>query len=1005
MYVALLGILLALAAWLAVGGVRDENRVRFLAGVALALATLAFFGSLTFWGELLWFQALGYGTRFWTAAGAEIGLAAAGALLGALLTFALALPVKDQRLRAVATTLGGAAGGLLGYGAWATILSFVHRVPAGIEEPILGLDAGFYLFTLPFLDVLYQLLFLATLLAVGAAVVFAVLHTGKEIGEVIDLQRARARHGPGPVDITLHPAATRELDDGAVQDAIGRTLAALALVLAAGRILAIPHLLFSSWGAVSGPGWTDVHVRIPALILVAALTAALGIALAFRAPRRRFGRWAERLGTPWRLSIAAGLVVPAAALAAIWIVVLGVVPGMVQRFWVEPNEISFEAPYIAHNIRLTNHAFGLDRIEEREFAATGTFDAATAAANREILNEARLWDWRALDAVYRQFQEIRLYYEFVDVDIDRYRVGDDYRQVMVSAREMEVDNLPEQSQTFVNRHFKYTHGYGLTMAPVAEFTPEGLPRLLIKDLPPVASVPELEVERPQIYYGELTDTHAYVNTTEEEFDYPRGEENATIRYPGRGGVELSSLWRRFVFGWMFDGTRFLLSGYPTENSRVMFHREIRQRVQRIAPFLTLDDDPYVVLAEGRLYWIVDGYTTSGYFPYSEPFDSIERIGLSGTGQATAASSQITNRVVPQLHGTRYVRNSVKAVVDAFDGTVDLYVFEPEDPLIRVWSKIFPGLFRPREEMPEAVRVHTRYPPDLFLLQSLVYAKYHMTDPQVFYNQEDLWVRATEKYYDRVRPVDPYFVMWQPPGAADGTVEFTSIQPFTPKTRQVLVGWLAALSDGESYGRMIVYKFPKDRTVLGPQQVETKIDQDRYLAQQLSLWDQRGSRVIRGNVLALPIGDTLLYVEPIYLQAETAAYPELRLVVLMHDDNLAYGNNLEDALARLVGETVDLPEPTLSLALEPEAGVEREADAEAAPEPDAGPEVGEPVPGPPTTALEGLSESERALARQADAAFTRYPELQSERRFTEAARELERLGEILEQLAGEERPPG
>ncbi|HUF79386.1 MAG TPA: UPF0182 family protein, partial [Thermoanaerobaculia bacterium] len=570
----------------------------------------------------------------------------------------------------------------------------------------------------------------------------------------------------------------------------------MAGILAVGRLLAVPHLLFAHWGSVWGPGWTDVHVRLPALLLVAALTAAAGGLVAFRGGRGWAGHRAVALGAPRRLSAPAGLLAPAALVAAVWVLALGIVPAGVQRFWVEPNEISFEAPYIAHSIELTSHGFGLAGIEEREFPATGRFTAETARQNREVLQEARLWDWRALDAVYRQFQEIRLYYEFVDVDVDRYRIGEDYRQVMISARELEVGNLPEQSQTFVNLHFKYTHGYGLTMAPVAEFTPEGLPRLLVRDLPPVAAFPELAVERPQIYYGELTDTHVYVNTREEEFDHPRGDQNVTIRYAGRGGVALSSLWRRFVVGWMFDGTRFFLSEYPTPESRVMFHRQIRDRVARVAPFLVLDDDPYLVLAEGRLHWLLDAYTTSAYFPYSEPFSSVERIAVGDGG------SGIAQRVVPHLQGARYVRNSVKAVVDAFDGTVDLYVFEPDDPLIRAWAAIFPGLFQPREAMPAPLRAHARYPADLFLAQGLVYAKYHMRDPQVFYNQEDLWVRATENYYGRVVPVDPYFVMWHPPGAPAGSVEFTSIQPFTPKNRQVLIGWLAGLSDGESYGRLL-----------------------------------------------------------------------------------------------------------------------------------------------------------------------------------------------------------
>lgn len=986
MYVALLALLLGLSAWIAVRGYQAGSRLRFSLGLVLGALTVGFFASLAFWGEMFWFEALGYGDRFWTAVGAEALCTLAGVVAGGLLAFVLTLAVPDRRLRTGAAAVGIAAGGLWGYGAWDVILRFLHRVPAGVSEPILGLDAGFYLFTLPFLDALYGLALTCAAVGVGAAVVFAVLRAGERVGSVIDLHR----QGRGDGGLTFHPAAMRGLDEGAVLDALGRALAAFALVLAAGRMLAIPHLLFSHWGAVSGPGWTDVHVRLPALVLVAAATAAGGLLVAFRFGRRRLASVAVRLGAPRRLSAPAGLLVPAGAVVLLWILALGVVPGAVQTFWVEPNEISFEAPYIAHSIELTNHGFGLSEIEEREFPATGTFDAATARENREILEEARLWDWRALDSVYRQFQEIRLYYEFVDVDIDRYTVDGDYRQVMVSAREMEVDNLPEQSQTFVNRHFKYTHGYGLTMAPVAEFTPEGLPRLLVKDLPPVSASPDLAVERPQIYYGELTDTHAYVNTREEEFDFPRGDENATIRYPGRGGVALSSLWRRFVMGWMFDGTRFFLSEYPTPESRVMFHRQIRERVSRLAPFLQLDDDPYVVLSEGRLYWLLDAYTTSTYFPYSEPFSSIERIGTGDGGG-------IAQRVVPHFQGARYVRNSVKAVVDAFEGTVDLYVFEPEDPLIRAWAGIFPGLFKPRDAMPEPLRRHVRYPDDFFLAQGLVYAKYHMTDPQVFYNQEDLWVRATEKYYGRVVPVAPYYVMWRPPGAAEGSVEFTTILPFTPKNRQVMIGWLAGLSDGESYGRLLAYKFPKDRRVLGPQQVETKIDQDRYLAQQLTLWDQRGSSVIRGNVLALPIGETLLYVEPIYLRAETAAYPELRLVVLMHGDDLAYGESLSEALAKLVGEEVALPE------LERPTGLRPEAEGAPATPPPAPPRGDEPGEVRAEADREPLPEDHRALAREADRAFERYLELQAERRFTEAARELERLGEILERLAAEEPP--
>ncbi len=575
------------------------------------------------------------------------------------------------------------------------------------------------------------------------------------------------------------------------------------------------------------------------------------------------------------------------------------------------------------------------------------------ADSEHVLSEARLWDMRALDAVYRQFQEMRLYYAFHDVDVDRYWIGDRYRQVMVSARELAQENLPAQSQTFVNLRFKYTHGYGLTLAAVRDFTPDGLPHLLVKDIPPRAEAESLAVVRPQIYYGELTGDPVVANSREAEFDHPSGDENVTIRYSGSGGVPLRNLWRKFVFGWMFDGTSFLLSVYPTPETRFLFHRQIEDRVATIAPFLTLDPDPYIVLVDGRLYWILDAYTTSRYYPYSEPFSSREVIEY---GDA-AARSRLSGTVVPGLDGVNYARNSVKAVVDAFDGTVRLYVFDPSDPIVRVWRRIYPDLFHDRADMPEALRAHVRYPAGFLLAQGLVYAKYHMSDPEVFYNQEDLWVRATEKYYDQVQPVEPYYVMWALPGSS--RAEFVLILPFTPKNRQVLIGWIAGLCDGDNYGRFLAYKFPKERRVLGPQQVETKIDQDRFLSGQLTLWDQRGSKVIRGNVLAIPIEDTLLYVEPIYLQADTAAYPELRLVVVMHGDNMSYAENFEDALRGLFDAEEDLPSA-----------------------------VG------PYNATSSVAD----LAGRANDLFDTYARLQGEARFEEAGRVLDELRMLMSELA-------
>jgi uncharacterized membrane protein (UPF0182 family) len=574
----------------------------------------------------------------------------------------------------------------------------------------------------------------------------------------------------------------------------------------------------------------------------------------------------------------------------------------------------------------------------------------------------RLWDWRALEAVYKQFQEIRLYYEFTDVDVDRYHTSRGYRQVMVSAREMEPANLPAESRTFVNLRFKYTHGYGLTLAPVSDFTADGLPNLLIKDIPPRTDDEKLRVERPEIYYGELTRSHVFVDTSEPEFDYPSGDENVYVRYSGTGGVRITNLWRKFLFGWKFDGTRFLLSTYPTPESRVLFHREIRERVRTLAPFLKFDADPYVVLVDGKLYWIIDAYTASAYYPYSEPFSATEPI----ESRQAERERKTAHGSTAALAGVNYVRNSVKAVVDAFNGSVTFYVFEPEDPLIQVWQRIFPKLFVPREKMPEGLNAHVRYPRDFLLTQGSVYAKYHMTDPAVFYNQEDLWMRATEKYYATVQPVEPYYVMWQQPGSK--SPEFILMLPFTPKNRQVMIGWIAGMSDPANYGRLLAYKFAKEERILGPQQVETKIDQDSFLSAQLSLWDQRGSRVIRGNTLVIPIDNSLLYVEPIYLQAEAAAYPELRLVAVMHGDNLSYAETFDKALRGLLTEAAKKLPPALALGFK-----------------------GEKIP---------LKE----LISQANEAFKNYLRLQGEGRFVEAGKELSRLHEALQQLAKLETNP-
>jgi uncharacterized membrane protein (UPF0182 family) len=912
-----------------------------LVGSLILLLTGLFFGLLSFWGEMLWFEELDQGQRFWTVVFAQGGFAVLGALVGGLGVFILTLPIPVQTpLARVWPALAGAlSGALWGCWNWQIILKYIYGVSTEIRDPILQRDTGFYLFTLPFYDSLYWGLLWTAAIALAAAVYLAV-HT-QSFDKLLSVSSVNSSEFDGRIS---------------AHHFLWFPLAAITVLVAWGQYLKMYHLLYSRWGVVTGAGWTDVHVRLLAYLIVAAVTLLFGLSALVPAVYSRLVRRFRKLPLFTENGALIAIVAPWLGIFTIWFLANGVAPMLAQWLRVQPNEITLEAPYIAHNIEFTRRGFKLHNVETREFSVSPRLTKETLSNNQYLLSEVRLWDWRALEAVYKQFQEIRLYYEFADVDVDRYQTARGYRQVMVSAREMKLANLPADSQTFVNLRFKYTHGYGLTMAPVSDFTADGLPNLLIKDIPPRTDDEKLKVARPQIYYGELTNSHVFVNTSEPEFDYPRGDENAYVNYSGSGGVRITNLWRKFLFGWKFDGTRFLLSTYPTSDSRVLFHREIRERVKTLAPFLRFDADAYVVLVDGKLYWIIDAYTTSTYYPYSESFSGTELI----ENKQPERERKQAHGSTASLAGVNYVRNSVKAAVDAFNGSVTFYVFEPEDPLIQVWQRIFPELFTAREKMPDGLGAHVRYPRDLLLTQGLVYAKYHMTDPAVFYNQEDLWMRATEKYYAAVQPVEPYYVMWQPPGSK--TAEFILMLPFTPKNRQVMIGWIAGMCDPANYGRLLAYKFPKEERILGPQQVETKIDQDGFLSAQLSLWNQQGSRVIRGNTLVIPIDNSLLYVEPIYLQAEAAAYPELRLVAVMHGDNLSYAETFEKALQGLLTEAGKKPPPALALG------------------------------------LKGEKISFKELISRANEAFKNYLRLQGERRFDDAAKELTRLQEALQQLA-------
>jgi len=873
MYTAIILLLIAIALWLLFSGISKGKKVRIGAGIAVGLFTALFFWFLDFWGEQLWFDSLEYSHRFWKMELARIGFGIAGFILTGLIAYFLTIPVPGDRKKlkwasVIITAIFGLTWGMAG---WETILKFINSSSTNLQDPILNQPTSFYLFDLPFWDSLISLLLVPFFIALftNLASLYVSVNTDNEV----DFGR---RMGIG-------------INPGRIHKNVFFIFFLILLTLAAGKYLARFHLLLSETGIVSGAGWTDVNIKLPGYNISIIITLIFAVIILFRQAREWLMKQYRKIVKKAEPNEASVLVLTAGIVLASWFILLSLLPGFFQWLRVEPNEISFERPYISNNIEFTRHGFGLSDMKEKEYPVKGDFTRKTYQNNKALFDNVRLWDYRALDAVYKQFQEIRLYYEFQGVDIDRYVIDDQVKQVMISAREMELQNLPEQSQTFVNKRFKYTHGYGLTMTKVSDFTPSGLPNLLVKDIPPISKHKELEVKKPQIYYGMLTRTHVVVNSTEQEFDYPRGEENVYTRYKGNGGVQLKNFWRNFLFGWKFDGSKFVFSGYPKSDSRIMFHRQVEDRVKKLAPFLKLDHDPYIVLVDGELHWMVDCYTSSPNYPYSEPF-SQEETGYYDPNEVRASATG------KRFIGDNYVRNSVKAVVNAYSGEVNFYTFEEDDPLIKTWSNIFPGMFKPRDEMPENLESHIRYPSDYLLTQGLIYSKYHMTDPNVFYNQEDLWVRATEKYYGGTQKVEPYYVMWKPPESEEQ--EFILMMPFTPKNRQVAIGWIAGLCDKDNYGEFLAYKFPKDKRVLGPQQVETKIDQDSFLSGQLTLWDQRGSNVIRGNVLAIPMEETILYVEPIYLESETAAYPELRLVAVMHGDNLSYAETFDKALKGL-----------------------------------------------------------------------------------------------------------
>jgi len=716
---------------------------------------------------------------------------------------------------------------------WEKILIYLNRTSFGITDPIFNKDIGFYMFSLPFWEFVRNWLsFALTLITVVVAAIYVIKKAVKYEYKKLIIET--------PVKMHLS------------------LLIGFILILKSWQYwLNAFKILYSTRAVIYGAGYADVHATLFALrvLMVLALVCA---ALFFVTARKE----------NWKLP-ALGL----AVLVGVSILLGGIYPTIIQSAVVLPNEGTKERPYILNNIEATRVAYGLDKIKEEEFPVKEEISFEDIEKNDDTIRNIRLWDWRPIKQTLKQIQAIRLYYDFNSVDIDRYYFNGNYQQVMVSPRELDKDKIPEQAKTWVNETLTYTHGYGVVVNPVNKISGEGLPELLIKDIPPVSSV-NLTITRPEIYYGEITKGYVIVKTKAKEFDYPKGDENIYSNYAGNGGMPVSSLWRRILFSIKYSNMQILLTTNFTSESRIMINRNIQERVNKVAPFLGYDKDPYIVISkEGKLFWIQDAYTISSSYPYSTPV-------IGGY--------------------FNYIRNSVKVVIDAYNGTIDFYIIDQKDPVVKVYQNIFPQLFKNFDQMPEDLNEHIRYPKDLFQVQAELYSTYHMMDPDVFYNKEDYWNTPSEIYAENEIRMEPYYIVTKLPGYE--REEFILMTPFTPSTKNNMIAWLAAKSDQPEYGDLIVYKFPKDKLIFGPMQIEARIDQDSEISQQLTLWGQKGSTVIRGNLLVIPIAKSILYVEPLYLRAETGEIPELKKVIVSNGSDVAMGNNLEDALEKLFMRT-------------------------------------------------------------------------------------------------------
>ena len=818
--------------------------------------------------------------------------------------------------------------GLIASNSWHDVLKFLSSVPFGQKDPLFGQDVSFYVFSLPVFSLGLALIKTVILMSlIGCAVIY-ILRGNLNLSNILGKFNFSRLTGKPEGLFIKH--VKNQGSDRQARLHIGILLFLFLATIAAGTYLSLYNLLTTQSGPVFGAAFTDTNIVVPILyisVIVYGLAALLALFYGL------YGNILPLIGT--------------VALTVIIGFASSIIPLVFQKLVVAPNELVKETPFIKYNIAASRKAYGLDKVEEREISADKPITAENIAANNLTIKNVRLWDREPLLSTFSQIQEIRTYYEFSSVDNDRYTINNELRQIMLSPRELASSSLPNKN--WINEQLTFTHGYGIAAGPVNQVTPEGLPVLFVKDLPPKSEVKELEISRPEIYYGEIPNEYVIVKTKSKEFDYPKGEENVYTTYKGNGGVEINSPLRRLMYALRFGSLKLFLSTDITKESRILYYRNINERVAKIAPFLTFDHDPYLVIADGKLYWIIDAYTSTNRYPYSQP------LPLNGDS-------------------VNYIKNSVKAVVDVYDGTIKFYQVDLDDPIIKTYAKIFPKTFQKVEDMPKGLITHLRYPEDIFTLQTEIYTIYHMDDPQIFYNKEDQWeipaiVQGNAAQTENDSPtMNPRHMIMKLPG--EKTEEFILMLPFTPRAKDNLSAWMVARNDGEEYGKLVVYRFPKDKLIFGPKQIIGRINQDAEVSRQISLWDQGGSQVIQGSLLVIPIEESLVYVRPLYLKAATGKIPELKRVIVAYENKIAMEETLEAGLAKIFGTAEGQTKPS-----EETPGAPAPAD----------PPVGEAGTTKENLLQQATESYETAIRAQREGDWARYGE------------EIEKLGEILSKL--------